>query len=300
MGQVLDYSAGRIPAAAIRRAGYAGVVRYVGSPGRQKNITGPEWRELQAGGVPVALVFERGATNTLGGRTQGQADARAVLADLTAQGIRTRGVYFAVDFDAQPAQFATIRAYFGGAGSVMPQGTVDGYGSARMLGDLFDAGLITRGWQTAAWSHGRHEPRAAIYQRIGQVAVAGVECDVSDIEHDDWGQYPHEGDDMLTDADKNWITRTVRDAARYYSVRGAQVMVAGHGNAAYTQDEVPAGESVRDQLAVVRGQLAGITTAVGQLAAGGGLDAGEIQAAAEAGARAALAELGHTLTGQTP
>lgn len=49
-------------------------------------------------------------------------------------------------------------------------------------------------------------------------------------------------------------------------------------------------------LRALTAQVAALTATVGTLAAGGGLDAAEITAAAEAGARAALADLGDALT----
>ncbi|MEU5624294.1 peptidoglycan recognition protein family protein [Streptomyces tendae] len=49
-------------------------------------------------------------------------------------------------------------------------------------------------------------------------------------------------------------------------------------------------------VAKLTAQVGALTAAVGKLAAGGGLDAAEIKAAAEAGAQAALAQLGDALT----
>lgn len=58
----------------------------------------------------------------------------------------------------------------------------------------------------------------------------------------------------------------------------------------------PDGPDAWGLLTGLTAQVGALTATVAQLAAGGGLDASEIQAAAEAGARAALAELGERLT----
>ncbi|OXM67221.1 hypothetical protein [Amycolatopsis vastitatis] len=64
------------------------------------------------------------------------------------------------------------------------------------------------GWQTAAWSRGLKSAKAALYQRIGQVFVAGIQCDVNDILAPDWGQ--HSGGDMpITDDDAKLIAKHI-------------------------------------------------------------------------------------------
>jgi hypothetical protein len=55
---VLDYSAGFPGAAAIRRAGYGGAVRYIGFPSRVKCTTAGELADFDRHGLGMALVYE--------------------------------------------------------------------------------------------------------------------------------------------------------------------------------------------------------------------------------------------------
>src|SRR5437879_1703556 len=101
----LDYSAGRLTGRQIRDAGYDFVVRYVGTPGRTKNIAPDEYRDLVASGVAVALVYENVAEDALGGRVAGRGAALAARADADNVGFpRDRPIYFAVDWVATGSQ----------------------------------------------------------------------------------------------------------------------------------------------------------------------------------------------------
>jgi hypothetical protein len=90
-------------------------------------------------------------------------------------------------------------------------------------------------------------------------------------------------------------------------LRRIALAVHGYRNKAADQASVKAGKGRipdaygylvqnRGAVAALTAQVAALTAAVGKLAQGGGLNAAEIQGAAEAGARAALAELGDALT----
>jgi hypothetical protein len=189
----LDYSNGRPAGAAVKAAGFDAVVRYTGfDPAlRGKCVTRAEYESHLAAGVAVAFVYEDDVGTSLQGRGRGQADAHAVLQWADAIGAPVPACYFAVDFDAQPGQYAAIDDYFRGAADILGTPRVGGYGSYAVVGHLFDAGLVTYGWQTVAWSHGLREPRAHLFQRLGTAVVDGVQCDVNDVLADDFGQYPN-------------------------------------------------------------------------------------------------------------
>ncbi|MFE0021918.1 glycoside hydrolase domain-containing protein [Amycolatopsis sp. NPDC059021] len=194
MATALDYSSGYPAATAILDAGHAGVIRYVGTPGRAKNINAPEYADLTAHGVGVALVYEDHAGDSLGGYPAGQRAARLARADADAIGFpSSRPIYFAIDSDQITAtDFDLAMAYLDGAAAILGHHRVGVYGEA----DIIDRAVPAHaefGWQTSAWSRGRRSGRAHLFQQPGQIWVGGIECDVSEILADDWGQHDGTG-----------------------------------------------------------------------------------------------------------
>lgn len=197
--QILDYSAGYPGGSAVHDAGYAGVIRYLRKEGasRVKPLTAGEVVDMRAHDRLIAVVYQHvSKSRVTEGRAAGQHDARWALEQAHVVGIDPRCVYFAVDFDAVPA---TVAEYFRGTADVLGVGRNGAYGSYKVLEYLFDRGIITYGWQTVAWSGGRREARAHLYQRLGQVPVGGVSCDVNDVLKTDFGQDYLPEDDMLPD-----------------------------------------------------------------------------------------------------
>jgi Domain of unknown function (DUF1906) len=206
-GEVLDYSAGwprslswTEPDGSKHTA--IGTVRYVGTPGRPKNLTAPEVAYRAQHGTDQAFVYEAGAGWMLGGRTVGEDAAIAAHNDLTKLGQPYRVIYFACDIDVTDAgQLAAVDACLDGAAQVIGRSMVGIYGEADVIDHCMANGRAAFGWQTRAWSGGRVSPRACLLQQVGYVYPAGVQCDKSTILRDDWGQWPL-GDEMpLTDAD---------------------------------------------------------------------------------------------------
>jgi len=59
----------------------------------------------------------------------------------------------------------SVYPYFDGLRSVLGLERVGAYGSYTLINDLFDEGMITYGWQSAAFdSNHRLDPRAQLYQ----------------------------------------------------------------------------------------------------------------------------------------
>lgn len=196
MAQVLDYSAGKPGALAIVRAGYVGAVRYIGLPGRTKDIDRTEYEDFSRNGIGMALVFEEAAGNWRNGYTQGQIDGRRARDHANAIGFPAdRPIYMAIDQDVvTEADFKAMLAYLNGAAASLGGVYVTGvYGEADVIDRVRSEGKAKWFWQTKAWSRGRVTP-AHLRQNIGTVYVGGIGCDVNDVLADDWGQHSYGGD----------------------------------------------------------------------------------------------------------
>lgn len=213
MATALDYSAARLAAATIKAAGHVGVIRYVGTPGRKKNITKAEYEELTRNGVGVALVYENQPGDANGGFSAGVSAARAARADADSIGWpRDRPIHFAIDSDQVTAlDFDEVRSYLDGAASVLGNGIerTGVYGEYDVIER--NVGSHARyGWQTVAWSGGRISKKAALFQRLGQIYVGGIQVDVNNILAADWGQHDAQENDMPDEATfKRWVAEAV-------------------------------------------------------------------------------------------
>jgi hypothetical protein len=59
-----------------------------------------------------------------------------------------------------------------------------------VIADLLDRGLAAKAWASAGWQYGHIDPRCVLEQRVRQINVGGVPCDVDDVLALDFGQYP--------------------------------------------------------------------------------------------------------------
>lgn len=203
----LDYSGGRPSGAAVARAGYGFVVRYLpnGLSGRV-NLSATEANDMTANGVDVVLVWERKIIGqpdrATEGHAAGVADAQAALAQAAVVGLPDNPIYFCVDFDipdydhaatSPRAKLGPVGDYFEGIASVLPNSRIGVYGGYWAVSRVLDAGLAAWAWQTVAWSGGHEDPRVHLFQRVGTVTVDRVDCDVNEARKDDFGQ---QGDTM--------------------------------------------------------------------------------------------------------
>ncbi len=206
---IIDYSVARPPAVALKAAGVTAVGRYIGwdsVPGRAsigKNISKEEAGELRSLGIAVFLAFEYAADAPAHGASQGTADGRLAVTQVAELGAPAGvGVYYAADWDvpdyapALPdtpgnalAKLGPVGKYFQAIHAVKPAHQIGGYGGYYVVKRLFDAGLITLGWQTIAWSGGQRDHRAQLYQ-TGATALGGVDVDVHEGAAADFGQWP--------------------------------------------------------------------------------------------------------------
>ncbi|MFA1545634.1 glycoside hydrolase domain-containing protein [Actinomadura chokoriensis] len=200
----VDYAWGRPGVAALKRAGVKFACRYLSHDTTGKNLTRAEADDLSDAGIWVVVVWESTAQRPLAGRSAGVADARDAAAQADACGMPDdRPIYFAADWDATASQQDEINAYLDGAASVIGRdrvGLYAGYGPTKRA---FDAGKITYGWQTYAWSGGRWDARAQLQQYSNDHTINGVGVDYDRGVKSDYGQWrvgvSPEGEDDMPD-----------------------------------------------------------------------------------------------------
>jgi Domain of unknown function (DUF1906) len=189
--QGVDYSQ-NVPMTATeaRANGLSFVCRYVSTPGNDKNIRQSEVDDFRAHGVGIVLVFENGTDSALGGHAQGAMDAKSADSQGNSLGLAGIPIYFAVDFDAQPNQYAALDSYFQGVVAVLGMARVGAYGGYYVIKHFLDNKIVHYAWQAIAWSNGNIDPRAHIFQDAG-ATVAGVDVDLdrtvsSDVDFGQW------------------------------------------------------------------------------------------------------------------
>lgn len=192
----VDYSFSRPDPDELARLGYSFVVRYASRVDGGKNLTPAEARSLTRSGLKIITAWENVAADRdpLRGRAQGAQDARDHAALVSAcEGPDDAVLYFAVDWNATPAEFPALREYFAGccdelsAVAARPQELVGCYGHTRLLTYLLDEGVIGHGWVAAAsaWSVDHTEPRARLHQLTPtDVQLAGGVVDVDESTED--------------------------------------------------------------------------------------------------------------------
>jgi hypothetical protein len=187
----IDYAFAYPSPTSIHADHYAFAVRYLSyDPG--KDISKSEAESLWAHGVDIVSNWEAGGTDTLEGYDEGRAEAQQADSEALAAGMpATRPIYFSIDFDAASDQQAAINDYFDGVASVLGRDRTGAYGGYYPIQRLFDAGKITWGWQTYAWSGGLWESRAQLRQIENDITVGGLGgcCDLDEAEAVDIGQW---------------------------------------------------------------------------------------------------------------
>lgn len=204
MPQLLDFSAALIDPAAIKAAGYAGVVGYFSGrrPGAEWMLAKPLTRDycdrLRATGLEIVSNYQFGKGDTSdwkGGFDAGVYHARIALANhVAAGGPPDRPLFAPVDSNPSLDEWnSQIAPFLHGWESVVGHERTGMYGNARCIDWALEDGVATWFWQHN-WSgdpsiNGDH-PAAHIHQiRIDQDAVAGVAVDVNITLKDDYGQW---------------------------------------------------------------------------------------------------------------
>lgn len=153
---VIDWSFANVSVMVLKP--YHGVMRYV-SPDPGKNLTVAEAAALHTAGKWIGLVWEATADRAKDGTAAGTEDAHEANRQADRLGYPKNAViFYAVDFDATPSE---VEGYFGGiaAEKLRPMGV---YGGIKIT----SAGIARYNWQTAAWSGGKVDAKANLYQRL--------------------------------------------------------------------------------------------------------------------------------------
>jgi len=170
----LDYSAAKLDGQTIKRAGYAGVIRYIDSPDNLgwKHTTKAEFASHRAAGLGVRMVMQTTTTASAGGFPTGVAHAKRALAGAKFLGY-DGVIYFTNDRTTLPSP-AEWQAYLLGAVSVLGRAKTGAYG----FGNAMDAArdIVDHFWQAGRRSDVR--AHVQVWQDNNtQVTVGGVLCD---------------------------------------------------------------------------------------------------------------------------
>ncbi len=212
----LDYVAGP-PIADLKSAGVTFVCRYlseVNAATEVKLLTPAEAKLLGDNGIAIVSNYEWTGTTPLGGFNAGVFDAQIARDQHAAcGGPADRPIYFSVDFGTTPAQMPAIIDYFKGVASVIGLHRTGAYGGYYAIKGLFDAGVITWGWQTYAWSAGLWDARAHIQQYSNGIDMAGHSVDYDRAMKPDFGQWIPGGTPVQHYTEQsadfgNWFTAT--------------------------------------------------------------------------------------------
>jgi hypothetical protein len=167
-----------ISPAALHSVGVKFVVRYL-SRYSWKVITRAEYNAYDAAGILVALVFEDGAQNALGGYDAGKADAEfaksQALSILPPPSNLAAMLPAAVDYDPAGGAGRTD-AYFDGQAAVLSHRIAGPYGGDEVISRQANRGFEGL-YPTYAWSGGRRNPKGKIFQYSNGHTVGGVGCD---------------------------------------------------------------------------------------------------------------------------
>ena len=187
----LDWSVAHPPSdKSLAAAGVTFACRYL-SHSPAKNLKLLEANHLSSLGIDLVVVWETTANRALAGHDAGVADATEALRQANHLGMpEGRPIYFAIDFDATAHQLShEITEYFQGVNEVLGAGRTGVYGGFRQVGAMFDAGVVSFGWQTYAWSGGQWDNRAQIQQYRNDKLVGGVSVDFDRATSADFGQW---------------------------------------------------------------------------------------------------------------
>lgn len=187
MSKVGDLSWARPGGAALKSAGFVGVMRYF-SNDTGKNLSHDELLDYLNNGLDVGVVWESTATRGLSGAAGGAADGAEALRQAQAIGY-TGKIYAAFDFDANDGQKPILAAYQDAFSEATQGRSRAAYGGYWVVKYLFDNGHIDYGWQTLAWSGGQIDSRVQLYQNGAN--EFGGQVDDNDIRKPDYGQMSH-------------------------------------------------------------------------------------------------------------
>jgi len=207
---VVDYAFQHPTIAQLKAAGVYAVGRYFGEGSQPpKFLDHSEASELSQAGIRIISLFEYGAKQALLGAKQAYEDIRVFrqqarsVAPPDGHPIRSEPCYFAADFDVPDfaphlsdtpsnarAKLGPLADYWYVIQAERGLHLSAAYGGYWLIKRLFDAQLITYGFQTVAWSGGHIDTRAQLYQN-GSTAFGGsADVDVEEHHFGSWTLTP--------------------------------------------------------------------------------------------------------------
>ncbi|MEV6508627.1 peptidoglycan-binding protein [Streptomyces sp. NPDC051642] len=233
-GYGIDYSDASLTAGSVAAAGYGFVCRYLSWLPNSKVLTLSEAQALTAADLGIVSNWESdGLQDWQSGvpsdpYSQGAGHATEAQRQALANGMpSSRPIYFSVDFDLQPSMYAALNSYFDGVASVIGRSRTGAYGGYHVIGELFDNGKITWGWQTYAWSGGNWDSRAQLRQVQNDITVSGHDADLDQAMAADFGQWGGTGGGGGGVILPSWPNIT--DGMTGPSVQAAQYLLRYHG-----------------------------------------------------------------------
>ncbi|XEC92498.1 DUF1906 domain-containing protein [Paenibacillus tarimensis] len=166
----------------LKETGYGFIARYLVPDKYSKHLTAEEAKIISDSGMDILSVWETTARRASGGGSTGQPDG-ATAFQLAREIGQPEGsaVYFAVDYDAHPADYDAIERYLRAVGAQLKGKYIVGvYGSHDMVEEMLRRGAAKTAWQTYAWSGGMKSAKANVYQYKNGVTVAGIEVDLNE------------------------------------------------------------------------------------------------------------------------
>ncbi|MEH7094931.1 LysM peptidoglycan-binding domain-containing protein [Neobacillus vireti] len=168
-------------AAGLKSEGVQYVGRYLGDSWKSMDKT--EADAILNSGLQLVSIWETNPTNAAYfTRARGILDAQEASRYAKAL-VQPEGsaIYFAVDYDAQPADMGSILSYFAGVRNAIDQNFKVGvYGSYSVLTMLYDHMAVDFYWQTTSWSRGHVADFHHILQYQHNLPLAGIQVDYND------------------------------------------------------------------------------------------------------------------------
>lgn len=171
---VVDYSWAHPAPAAIRAAGYSGVMRYLSTKRDAKVLSASERDALHAAGLAIGLIWQVTKDEAKGGHAAGVDRGRwaSDLADELGYPAAAPQ-FFAVDYETTgPA----VQPYFDGISTTCRR-EVGAYGTYDVVEQLRGVPWL---WQCQAWSKGRLSEKAHLFQRVGHTSPARAALGTTD------------------------------------------------------------------------------------------------------------------------
>ena len=208
-------------AAAIRAEGYAFAGRYL-VPSGWKALTKSEAEAITGAGLRLLTVWETTADRVKGGAAAGAADGASALKCAHDIGMPAGGIiYFAVDYNAQAGEMATIEAYLRAARANTGEYEIGVYGSYSVVEEMAKRGACKAFWQCVAWSGGKKSAYLNVYQGWFGQKAAGVSVDINECpDMDRAGIWNYEEDNMT-------YYKTLNDVPDWYRVAVKKAMDKG-------------------------------------------------------------------------